>query len=91
MAGQIRLRLDPWPPDYESAVQFSDFENLQAEIDVTVETSQRGEVEARAARPYSTVYFVDGVRRVEARVVAEHPSEIIHGLFGLAKREVIRD
>lgn len=82
MAAKTRLRLDPWPPDYDSAVQFSQFEDHQAEIDVTVETAQWVEVEPEPPEAYNTVYFVDGVRRVEARVVAEDPSQIIHGLFG---------
>lgn len=82
MPAEIRLRLDPWPPDYDAAVQFSEFEDHQAEIDVTVERPDWVEVEPEPAQTFSTIYFVDGVRRVEARVMAEHPTQIIHGLFG---------
>lgn len=82
MATGIRLQLDPWPPDYDSAVQFFEFEDHQAEIDVTVERSEWVEVKPAAVQPFSSVCFVDGVRRVEARVIAEHPGQIIHGLFG---------
>lgn len=82
---QIRLRLDPWPGDYDGALQIEELQDLQAaEIDTTVETSTWTAIPAARdqCRP-TNVAFIDGVRRIDARVVGEIDSgQIIYGMFG---------
>ncbi len=81
----IRLRLDPWPGDYDGALQIEELlEQQAAEIDATVETSTWAMIPSRAdqSRPEKLV-FVDGVRRIDARVLGETDSgEIVYGMFG---------
>jgi hypothetical protein len=80
----IRLRLDPWPAEYESPFQIDEF---QEEADVNVDTAVEG-VPWQAVQPGERerpdlIYFVDGVRRVEARIIVDDNSgRIIRGLFG---------
>lgn len=81
---RIRLRLDPWPAEYESPFQIDEF---QDDADVNVDTAAEG-VEWRAMKPAGEkqpelICFVDGVRRVEARIILDDGSgRIIRGLFG---------
>ncbi|HKZ03695.1 MAG TPA: hypothetical protein VJ180_15740 [Pyrinomonadaceae bacterium] len=82
---QIRLRLDPWPADYESSFQI---EELKEEADAKIDTEVEGigwqavEPGGDYGRP-ERIYFVDGVRRIEARIIVDDDSgHIIRGLFG---------
>lgn len=79
----IVLRLDPWPPEYEAAVQLDFTEpERQGNIDPAVETSDWKPVRPTDLGTTADLYFVDGVRRVEARVLADHEKSAVHGLFG---------
>jgi len=80
-----KLLLDPWSPDYEAPIQ-TDGPDIatKGQIDPNVETT-----DWKAVRPAATVQprricFVDGVRRVEARVLAQDDGKLIHGLFSSA-------
>lgn len=77
------LLLDPWPPDYDSAVQV-DEDDLQgaAQVHTDVETSEWVPIQKECVGPFVTTAFVDGVRRIEARVIAHEPGKLIYGLFG---------
>lgn len=82
----LKLLLDPWSPDYEAAIQTDGAEiAATGSVDPGVETDSW-----RAIRPAQfvsgrRVYFVDGVRRVEARVLAQDDDDrLIHGLFASA-------
>lgn len=81
-----RLLLDPWSPDYEAPIQTDGAEAVaNGEVDSDVETR-----DWRPIRPVENIaerclYFVDGVRRVEARVLSqENDGTLIHGLFASA-------
>jgi uncharacterized protein len=77
------LLLDPWPPDYDSAVQIDETEfQSPPQIDLTVEMSQWQPVRNHCSSPFKDLAFVDGVRRVEARVIIQEPRQLIYGLFG---------
>ena len=85
-----RLLLDPWSPDYESPVAFDGTQpetpTFGGDVDVTVETGLWAAVrppEVPAWTP-ERVCFVDGVRRVEARLLAEDRGEMVHGLLASA-------
>ena len=80
----IRLRLDPWPAEYESSFQIDEFEPESAgKVETEVEGIGWQAVETQLhARP-EPIHFVDGVRRVEARIILDDESgRIIRGLFG---------
>ncbi|MBI3682558.1 MAG: hypothetical protein HY235_19435 [Acidobacteria bacterium] len=78
----MKIRLDPWPADYESPIAFDDFEQASgAQVDLTVETAHW-----RAVRPppadEAACCFVDGVRRVDARILGDDGGRLVHGLYG---------
>lgn len=77
------LRLDPWPPEYDSAVQFGEIETeIAGVIDTTVETTGWKAIHPESCSAPPNLCFVDGVRRVEARVIADVNHKPVHGLFG---------
>lgn len=81
---QIRLRLDPWPGDYDGALQIEEFDQTQtAEIDTEVETSVWAVVPSQDHGRPCRIAFIDGVRRIDARVLGESSSgQPVYGMFG---------
>lgn len=80
-----KLLLDPWSPDYEAPVQTGGPDTATTgEIDPTVETADWKAVCPSATVQPKRICFVDGVRRVEARVLAQDDDRLIHGLFSSA-------
>ena len=77
------MRLDPWPPEYDSAVQFGDIESEgSGAINADIETHDWQPIIPESAGEYEEICFVDGVRRIEARVIADSQDKMIHGLLG---------
>ncbi|MCI0413965.1 hypothetical protein L0222_14355, partial [bacterium] len=78
------LRLDPWPAEYESSFQIDEFEEEpDGKVDTGVEEIGWSAVEPKPWVWPEPIHFVDGVRRVEARVILDDESgRIIRGLFG---------
>jgi hypothetical protein len=81
---KIKIRLDPWPVEYETSFQIEDFEQESgAKVDATVEGIGWEPVEAREVVRPQQILFVDGVRRIEAWVIVDGDSgQIVRGLFG---------
>jgi uncharacterized protein len=77
-----RLFIDPWPPDYDSAVQIDEAEVEAHEADVRVETADWKPIRCETAGSLPLICFVDGIRRIEARVISQASDQIIYGLFG---------
>lgn len=78
----MKLRLDPWPADYEAPIQVDDSAPATSyQVNASVETGDWRAVPHREADA-RTCRFVDGVRRVEARVLADDDGALVHGLFG---------
>jgi uncharacterized protein len=77
----IKLLLDPWSSEFAASVQVDgeDETEVAVGIDVMVETADWGA--RKPGSPPSSASFVDGVRRLEARLVGWRNGEIIHGLF----------
>src|SRR5262245_26447221 len=76
-----QLRLDPWTAEFEGPVQLGD-EEPAGRVDLSVETRTW-----RAVQPGSTplprrAAFVDGVRRVELRLLIEDGERTVFGLLG---------
>jgi len=80
-----RLLLDPWSPDYETPVAFDGevSAGFRGEVDVRVESAEWVAVGPGETPGWSPVRvcFVDGVRRVEARVMADDGGHMVHGLL----------
>jgi hypothetical protein len=76
-----RLLLDPWSTDYSASVQADPTEPTQADIqiDAFVEMQQWSAIPA--GQPPESAAFVDGVRRLEARVIGLRKEGMVHGLF----------
>lgn len=78
-----KLRLDPWPPEYDSAIQFAELDaDTTAVVNPAVEVSSWRAIDPQHLKEYEEMYFVDGVRRIDARVLADGQAKVIHGLFG---------
>jgi hypothetical protein len=81
----LDLRLDPWEVEYGSELPLTGAAAARDDVDLGVE---KPSAEWAAVRPRSGVRlprrlcFVDGVRRVEARVVARRHGRVTHGAFG---------
>lgn len=80
----VTLRADPWSPDYggdvEAALAARDGTEIQ--VDPTIETADWSRAIVPAAGPPGPLVFVDGVRRVEMRVLAEDGGRRAWGLAG---------
>jgi len=83
----IRFAVDAWDPSYGSSVDLDgDFGGSTAEVDPNVEISRqrwRALTPPTDLRPPSAVLFVDGVRRIDARVWIEQPPGAGTGFDGL--------
>lgn len=82
MAGAgYTLRLDPWAPEFEAMVQVGD--HLEpAAVDVRVERPAWEAVRPPAGPVVARIAFVDGVRRIERRLVVVDGRRSYFGLLG---------
>jgi hypothetical protein len=76
------LRLDPFAPEYDAAIQLAEAEEPVAAVDTRVESPRWQAVEPAAASLPDRLYFVDGVRRIEQRLRVETESATLFGLLG---------
>ncbi len=79
----LTLRLDPWTPTYESAFQVDedDVNGSPAEVEPYVETTEwRPRLPEFVEKP-ETIAFVDGVQRVEMRVIGDNNGRTVYGAF----------
>jgi hypothetical protein len=64
----VRLAIEPWDPDFGPSFQGAELRPTDATVDPGVEVApDRWKPVASKAAPASTVVFVDGVRRIDAR------------------------
>lgn len=78
----LTLRLDPWTPTYESAVQLEEDDYAApGDVDPFVETTEwRPMMPEFVDRP-RTIAFVDGVQRVEMRAIGDNDGRMVFGAF----------
>jgi hypothetical protein len=84
--GDLDVRLDPWQVDYGAEVPIELDEEVPADEGVILDVEIRPN-EWRPIAPGSTdvlerLVFVDGVRRLEARLLVRRDDRICHGAFG---------
>lgn len=78
------IRLDPWAAEYEGAIELplglGDDEPAGA-VDVRVESKAWGARRPAPAPPFRRAFFVDGVRRLEHRLLIEDGERTVFGLL----------
>jgi len=78
----LTLRLDPWTPTYESAVQLDeDEQGITADVDPSVETNEWRPLEPQFVGRPDTIAFIDGVQRVEMRIIGQNNGKTVYGAF----------
>jgi uncharacterized protein len=77
-----RVRLDPWEPDYEGAIQLAGDDDQPADVDLEVELGAWVAVVPGSVTPPRNVLFIDGVRRIEHRILVEAEDRTLFGLLG---------
>jgi hypothetical protein len=84
--GHIKLRLDPWEADF--GPEFTGFDEASPEVsekvDIEIETplTKWGVLDPSPGPVPEPVWFIDGVRRIEARVTVEIEGHYTYGGFG---------
>lgn len=82
--GDLDVRLDPWEAEYGSEIPLEpsedDAEDVARDVEVPA-ADWRPIIPASPAIPRRWV-FVDGVRRLEARLIARRETRLVHGAFG---------
>jgi hypothetical protein len=79
----LRLRIDPWDPEYGASVELD--ETLEPAVGLDLDVEQSGDwapIARGALRELPCCAFVDGVRRIEARLFAEDGAAEAPGLAG---------
>jgi hypothetical protein len=84
--GPYAVRIDPWAVDYggETPTEFQPPDEDAAELDLDVEhdAAAWAPIEAPVVSPSQPLSFVDGVRRMEARLVVTRDGRTVHGALG---------
>lgn len=84
--GDLQVRLDPWQVDYGAELPLDSEQEAAADeniiLDIEVPPEQWQPITPVAVRIHERLVFVDGVRRVEARLIVRRADRICHGAFG---------
>jgi hypothetical protein len=83
--GELQVRLDPWQVDYGTELPLEDVEAYPDEavvLDIELAAGEWRPVTPGQTHPPSRLVFVDGVRRLEARLIVRRGERLCHGAFG---------
>jgi len=84
--GDFRLRIDPWEVDYGDQTPLAPADDQPDErVDHEVEVGDaawQAITPPSGSAPHQRVIFIDGVRRMEARIHARQGEQLIYGGFG---------
>lgn len=76
------LRIDRWSPEYESALQLDEEQAPPEGVDPLVETDDwRPLTPADPSPRPDSIAFVDGVQRIDMRVVGDDEGQLVYGAF----------
>jgi hypothetical protein len=82
-ASCVQLRLDPWAVEYNTAYHAENAGDGRAHVDTGVEGPWQRHKPDHAATFWENLYFLDGSRRIEARVLLEQgAAQIAFGALG---------
>lgn len=85
--GDFDIRLDPWEVEYgpEFPINVADEpDGEDVDLDVEIPASDWKPILPTATDIFATTFFVDGVRRVEAKLLVRRKEQLLHGAFGSA-------
>jgi hypothetical protein len=83
--GDLQIRLDPWEADYGSEIPLEVVEeegDQDVVLDIEVPAEAWRPIEAHGTEMPADLVFVDGVRRIEARLIVRRAEKVCHGGFG---------
>lgn len=81
--GQLDIRIDPWDADYGASTGFEGFAEDDTRLELDLEVQEWCAIGAQNEVAPERWVFIDGIRRIDARVVALKPDgELLYGLFG---------
>jgi len=83
--GEFQVRVDPWEVDYGSETPLAPIADQPDEdvaLDVELPLDRWAPLRPGSVSPPSRLYFIDGVRRLESRLVVRRNGDILHGGFG---------
>lgn len=83
--GSLQVRIDPWEVDYGSELPLESREEPAAEeviLDVELAHDRWRPIQPQAGQRHPNLVFVDGVRRIETRLIIRKRGGICHGAFG---------
>jgi len=78
------VRLDPWQVDYGTELPLTIAPD-DASADVSLDLEAAGPWAPIVPPPPATaphLVFIDGIRRIEARILVRHDGRLVHGAFG---------
>src|SRR5262249_39368665 len=82
--GPFQVRVDPWEVDYgsETPLEPLDKPDQNVVIDIEVPATAWNYLMPGPATAPERLYFVDGVRRLETRLLVHRDGRLLHGGFG---------
>jgi hypothetical protein len=84
--GNLTVQLDPWQVDYGSELPLTNVDEQVPDetvaIDVEVAPENWQPIRPREVIQPAQLIFVDGVRRIEARLIVRREERLCHGAFG---------
>jgi hypothetical protein len=83
--GDLAVQLDPWQVEYGGELLLDDVEEPapdEAVLDIEVALEDWQPIRPAEAMLPVQLIFVDGVRRIEARLIVRRQERICHGAFG---------
>ena len=83
MPARLQIRLDPWAAEYEGALQLPEAGDEPAgRVDLEVESGAWQAVGPGPGPTPRRAFFVDGVRRIEQRLLVDDGERTVFGLLG---------
>src|SRR5262249_25457323 len=81
----FHVRIDPWQVDYGAETPLEPLEETPDEsvsIDVDLAPDEWRPIVPRPGPAPARICFVDGIRRLETRLLVRHDGRLLHGCFG---------
>src|SRR5262249_11883504 len=83
--GPFQVRVDPWEVDHGSGTPLNPLDDEPDEavvLDVELPADRWAPLDPGAGSVPDRLCFIDGVRRLETRLLVSHDGRLLHGGFG---------